>query len=180
MSSSTTFYFEPTLLKNPTFFHKSAASGVGDDQNYKVNDWYMTGKGNSLQLNNSIELDNGTGSIVQASGNIYTDTNLFGGDLSASYYPYAAKHITLTSNYRTYSAVDGYNQTANEAFNAGDTLLRFEDAAQNVLRKYLFSKGDIMAITYTNSVDVTDNANDDTNWTFVLKEDWNDIISSNV
>ena len=37
-----------------------------------------------------------------------------------------------------------------------------------------------MAITYTNSVDVTDNANDDTNWTFVVKEDWNDIISSNV
>ena len=43
-----------------------------------------------------------------------------------------------------------------------------------------FSKGDIMAISFQNTVNVTDNAADSTDIAFVLKEDWNDIISSNV
>jgi len=43
-----------------------------------------------------------------------------------------------------------------------------------------FSKGDIMAISYKNTVDVTNNSQDTTQFNFVLKEDWNDIISSNV
>ena len=37
-----------------------------------------------------------------------------------------------------------------------------------------------MAISFQNTVNVTDNAADSTDIAFVLKEDWNDIISSNV
>ena len=43
-----------------------------------------------------------------------------------------------------------------------------------------FSKGDIMAISFQNTVDNINNAADSTDIAFVLKEDWNDIISSNV
>ena len=42
-----------------------------------------------------------------------------------------------------------------------------------------FSKGDLMSISIDNSVDV-EVSNDSSNFVFVLKEDWNDIISSNV
>ena len=136
--SSTTTYFEPGLLKNPTFFHKSAASGVGDDQNYKVNDWYMTRRGPSYILSNVPAVDDDTGAIVQASGNIYTDTNLFGSDLSATYYPYSGKHLTFTSKYGSLSgaATDGI-------FYKEDNLLKF-DAITRPVQLFAFAKGDIL------------------------------------
>ena len=46
--------------------------------------------------------------------------------------------------------------------------------------KCVFEAGDIMAIAYSDSSDVQDSANDDTNWTFVLREDWNNIIDGNI
>ena len=137
--SSTTIYFEPSLLKNPTFFHKSAASGVGDDQNYKVNDWYMTKRGPSYVLANTPVVDDDTGAIVQASGNIYTDTNLFGSDLSANYYPYSGKHLTLTSKYFHPAGA----AVTSGIFYVGDNLLKFDDTTM-VAVQIAFAKGDIL------------------------------------
>ena len=86
--------------------------------------------------------------------------------------PNAGSDVAAKSNYTLLETVTISN--ANLQAEARGIVFDFTEATCT------FSKGDIMAITYTNSVDVTDNANDDTNWTFVLKEDWNDIISSNV
>ena len=139
VSSSTTFYFEPTLLKNSTFFHKTASSGVGDDQDYKVNDWYMTRRGIAYVLSNPPVVNDDTGAIVQASGNIYTDTNLFGSDLSATYYPYSGKHLTFTSKFFKPAGVT----TTDGIFYIGDNLLKF-DAVTRTAQLVTFAKGDIL------------------------------------
>jgi len=141
VSTSTTFYFESGLIKNPTFFHKSASSGVGDDQIYKANDWYLTEKGPSVLNGNVSSESSDTGAIVQASGNIYTDTNLFGSDLSANYYPYSAKKLTLVSKFMKL----GLGSTISD-FTTGETLLETTDHTSTGLMEIGYSKGDIIYI----------------------------------
>ena len=141
VTTSTTFYFEPGLIKNPSFFHKSASSGVGDDQIYKVNDWYLTERGPSNILANAPNESADTGAIVQASGNIYTDTNLFGSDLSATYYPYSAKKLTLVSKFMKL----GFASTISD-FGTADTLLTTTDHATSSLMEFGYASGDILYI----------------------------------
>ena len=43
-----------------------------------------------------------------------------------------------------------------------------------------FSAGDIMAISITNSTDVTTGDTSETNVVFAIKEDWSDIVSTNI
>ena len=141
VATSTTFYFESGLIKNPTFFHKSASSGVGDDQIHKVNDWYLTEKGPSVATANVSNESADTGAIVQASGNIYTDTNLFGSDLSATYYPYSAKKLTLRSKFMKL----GLGSVISD-FGIGETLLNTTDHTSASLMEIGYAKGDIIYI----------------------------------
>ena len=86
--------------------------------------------------------------------------------------PNAGSDVAAKSNYTLLETVTISN--ANLQAEARGIVFDFTEATCS------FSKGDIMAISFQNTVNVTDNAADSTDIAFVLKEDWNDIISSNV
>ena len=146
LSSSTIIYFEPSLLKNSTFTHKSASSGVGDDQNYKVNDWYMTKLGSGTIDANTPIVDDDTGAIVQSTNTgIYNDTNLFGGNVSPNYYPYKADSscLTLTSKYRYLGT--NFSQLG-VALSDTDTNIILKDSQYAIIS---FQKGDVIYVDDT-------------------------------
>lgn len=129
-------YFEPGLINNCTFSHK-VGSGVGDGQINKVNDWAQYKLNTDSTAGNQFETSTSNSYIAQESSGLYSDTNVFGSDLSADYYPYIDKSLSILAQY------DDTQRNLGEGLTVTDVII-FTDAP--VYNTSLFSSGDILKI----------------------------------
>ena len=136
VSGSNTSYFEPGLINNATFAHK-VGSGVGDGEINKVNDWTQYKLNIDSNAGNKFETSNSNSYIAQESSGLYSDTNVFGADKSADFYPYVDKSLSILAQYDDTSMNLGSNIVAT------DSVITISTP---IYSKALFAKGDILKI----------------------------------
>ena len=140
--SAGVYYFEPTLIKNFTFTHATGSS-VGNAEIEKVNDWEQYRRATTAGNYNLIQTDDEADVITQTTTEgLFSETTLFGSDLSTSYYPYRSGDygLKIGSKYQTNSAWD-----LTESISATDTLLKTTIGGASILLTS-FTKGDTMYI----------------------------------
>lgn len=99
ITDATTHYFEPSLIKNPTFTHQ-VGTDIGNTEIEVVNDWkHFSYDSPSLNGKNEfIEDEDSNSNVSRGSIGPYSDANVFGSDVDANYYPYSTNSSAVINS----------------------------------------------------------------------------------